>query len=59
MENSMTIKKSYFTKDERKNTMFDEKAIMLKMTDMLHRESLISYEEQEKIKKLINESEKI
>lgn len=52
----MTIKENHFT-EERKRTMIDERAIMLKMTDMLQQQSLISYEEQEKIKRLINEGE--
>lgn len=56
MENFMTIKENHFT-EERKRTMIDERAIMLKMTDMLQQQSLISYEEQEKIKRLINEGE--
>ena len=39
--------------------MFDEKSLMLKMADVLRQENLISFEEQERMKRLIRESEDI
>ena len=39
--------------------MFNEKSLMLKMTDMLRQGNLISYDEQQKMKALIRESEEI
>lgn len=39
--------------------MFDDKSLMLKMADVLRQENLISFEEQERVKRLIRESEDI
>ena len=40
-------------------SMFDDKSLMLKMADVLRQENLISFEEQERVKRLIRESEDI
>ena len=39
--------------------MFNDKSLMLKMADVLRQENLISFEEQERVKRLIRESEDI
>lgn len=39
--------------------MINERFLMLKMVDILRQEKLLSYEEQEKMKKVIKESEEL
>lgn len=55
----MISPKINFHDDERMTAMFNEKILMIKMTDILHKEKLISYDEYQKMKSLIRESEEV
>lgn len=55
----MTSPKINFQDHERIVAMFNEKVLMIKMADILQQENLISYDEQQKMKSLIRESEEV
>ena len=55
----MGTSKKCTTNEERRSAMFNDKSLMLKVADVLRQENLISFEEQERVKRLIRESEDI